>query len=411
MEYADPAEARQSAPKRLGWGLLVVWTLVVAGSLIWNLAQQRRETLSLAYTTALTLYEKDLLYRRWAAGHGGVYVPVTAATPPSPYLSHLPERDIQTPSGRRLTLINPAYMNRQVYELAKEIGQPQGHLYSLKPLRPENVPDPWEAAALKAFDQGQAEVRGIGQLDGKKVFRLMRPFITEKSCLDCHAGQGYRLGDIRGGISVAMSMAPLRQAEHSMNVALTVGHGVLWLLGVVGIVIAVRNQQQGHARIMTLMNTDSLTGLANRRFFTLLLEKAVSFARRHDQALSLIMADLDKFKAVNDTYGHEAGDRVLTAFAHLLEASIRTEDLAARFGGEEFILILPGTPLKEATILAERLRGGLEKLEISAVRSGVTASFGVTQFRPDDTFETLLKRVDDALYATKAAGRNRVMTG
>ena len=142
MEYADPTGSRLSRPRRFGWILLGVWTAVVAASLIWNLAQQRRETLSLAYTTALTLYEKDLLYRRWAASHSGVYVPVTAATPPSPYLSHLPERDIQTPSGRRLTLVNPACMTRQVYELAQKIGQPQGHLHSLKPLRPENVPDP-----------------------------------------------------------------------------------------------------------------------------------------------------------------------------------------------------------------------------------------------------------------------------
>lgn len=152
MEYADPTGARLSRPWRFGWVLLGVGTVVVAASLIWNLAQQRRETLALAYTTAITLYEKDILYRRWAAQHGGVYAPVTMETPPNPYLSHLPERDILTPSGRRLTLINPAYMNRQVYELAQKIGQPQGRITSLKPLRPENVPDPWETAALNGFE-------------------------------------------------------------------------------------------------------------------------------------------------------------------------------------------------------------------------------------------------------------------
>jgi hypothetical protein len=259
MEYADPTGARLSRPRRFGWVLLGVWTTVVAASLIWNLAQQRRETLTLAYTTALTLYEKDLIYRRWAADHGGVYVPVTAATPPSPYLSHLPERDLQTPSGRRLTLINPAYMTRQVYELAQESRQPQGHLHSLKPLRPENIPDSWETAALKAFEQGQTEVRGIEKPDGNEVFRLMRPFITEKSCLGCHAGQGYRLGDIRGGISLAVPMASLRQAQDSMQVALVGGHGLLWLLGALGIMVAVRNLEKAHRRIITLANTDSLT--------------------------------------------------------------------------------------------------------------------------------------------------------
>jgi diguanylate cyclase (GGDEF)-like protein len=411
MEYADTAEARLSRPKRFGWIFLGVWTLVVAASLIWNLAQQRRETLAQAYTTVQTLYEKDLLYRRWAAGHGGVYVPLTAATPPNLYLSHQPERDIQTPSGRRLTLINPAYMNRQVYELAQEIGQAQGHLHSLKPIRPENIPDPWETAALKAFEHGQAEVSGIEKLDGKEVFRLMRPFTTEKNCLDCHAGQGYRVGDIRGGISVAMPMAPLRQAQGSMKVALSVGHSILWLLGVVGIVVAVSNLKKAHLRIITLMNTDSLTRLANRRFFIDLLKKAMAFARRHDQALSVIMADLDNFKSINDTYGHQAGDRVLAAFGQVIQGSIRQEDLAARFGGEEFILMLPGTALKNATILAERLREELENFKFPSLKTRVTASFGIAQYRPDDTFESLVKRADEALYAAKVSGRNRVMTG
>ncbi|MDO9532767.1 MAG: diguanylate cyclase [Deltaproteobacteria bacterium] len=411
MEYADPTGARLSRPRRFGWILLGVWTLVVAASLIWNLAQQRRETLDLAYTTAITLYEKDLLYRRWAAGHSGVYVPVTAATPPSPYLSHLPERDLQTPSSRRLTLINPAYMTRQVYELAQESGQPQGHLHSLKPLRPGNVPDHWETAALKAFEQGQPEARGIEKLDGKEVFRLMRPFITEKSCLGCHAGQGYRVGEIRGGISLTVPMASLRQAQDSMMVALVGGHGLLWLLGVLGIVVAVRNLEKAHLQIITLVNTDSLTHLANRRFFIDFLEKAMAFAKRHGQALSVIMADLDHFKAINDTYGHQAGDQVLAAFAQVMQASIRQEDLAARFGGEEFIVMLPGTTLEDATILAERLRESLENLTFPPMETRVTASFGIAQYQPDDTFETLVKRADEGLYAAKAAGRNRVMTG
>ena len=411
MDYADPTGSHLSRPRRFGWILLGVWTLVAAASLIWNLAQQRRETLDLAYTTALTLYEKDLLYRRWAAGHGGVYVPVTAATPPSPYLSHLPERDLQTPSGRRLTLINPAYMTRQVYELAQEIGQPQGHLHSLKPLRPENVPDSWETAALKAFEQGQAEVTGVGKLDGKEVFRLMRPFITEKSCLGCHAGQGYRLGDIRGGLSLAVPMAALRQAQGPMQVALVGGHGLLWLLGVVGIVVAVSNLEKAHLRIITLVNTDSLTLLANRRFFIDFLAKAMAFAKRHDQALSVIMADLDNFKSLNDTYGHQAGDQVLATFGQVMQANIRQEDLAARFGGEEFILMLPGTTLENATILAERLRESLENLTFPPLETRVTASFGIAQYRLDDTFEKLIKRADEGLYAAKAAGRNRVMSG
>jgi diguanylate cyclase (GGDEF)-like protein len=167
---------------------------------------------------------------------------------------------------------------------------------------------------------------------------------------------------------------------------------------------------KAHLRIITLVNTDSLTFLANRRFFIDLLEKAMAFAKRHAQPLSVIMADLDKFKSINDTYGHQVGDQVLAAFGQVMQASIRQEDLAARFGGEEFILMLPGTTLENATILAERLRESLENLTFSPLKTRVTASFGAAQYRPDDTFETLVNRADEAMYAAKAAGRNRVMT-
>jgi len=94
-----------------------------------------------------------------------------------------------------------------------------------------------------------------------------------------------------------------------------------------------------------------------------------------------------------------------------MQANIRQEDLAARFGGEEFILMLPGTTLENATILAERLRESLENLTFPPLETRVTASFGIAQYRLDDTFEKLIKRADEGLYAAKAAGRNRVMSG
>lgn len=411
MEYADPTGSRLSRPRRFGWILLGVWTLVAAASLIWNLVDRRRETYRIAYSVAANLLEKDMLYRRWAAEHGGVYVPVTPQTPPNPYLAHLPERDLQTRSGRRLTLMNPTYMNRQVYLMANRKGRPQGSLTSLKPLNPQNQPDPWEAAALKDLEKGQTEVRKVENLDGKKVMHLMRPIVQEQCCLPCHIRNDYQLGDVSGGISVALDMEPLLQAERSMNVSMFVGHALLWLLGAVGIVFGVHRLDRANAQIITLMNTDVLTGLANRRFFADVLDRSMSFASRHEQPLSIIMADLDHFKSVNDTYGHEAGDRVLIAFGQVLSRGIRKEDLAARFGGEEFILMLPGITSEDAMILAERLRKSLENLAFPALKTRVTASFGIAQYRPDDTFETLVNRSDEALYAAKAAGRNRVMTG
>ncbi len=238
---ADAQKKLHAIPLKF-YGLIFigVWTLVAAASLWWNLAQHRNEDLSIARHIALTNYERDALYRRWAAAHGGVYVPVTPDTPPNPYLARLPERDIITPSGRHLTLVNPAYMTRQVYALAKKEGLPQGHLTSLKPIRPQNGPDPWEAKALKDFHRGVDEVSGVVRRHGKDYMRLMRPLRTDPSCLRCHAEQGYRAGDIRGGLSVAVPLAPLLAENwHSRN-ALILGHLVLWLLGVTGIILAVR---------------------------------------------------------------------------------------------------------------------------------------------------------------------------
>jgi PAS domain S-box-containing protein len=223
--------------KLYGLILIGVWTLVAAVSLGWNLVQERQETVDIARHIALTNYERDVLYRQWAAGHGGVYVPVTPDTPPTPYLAQVPERDLTTPSGRRLTLLNPAYMTRQVYDLAQASGLPRGHLTSLQPIRPQNAPDPWERQALEAFEQGKAEISAVVPINGKPYMRLMRPFYTDAFCLKCHAEQGYKVGDIRGGISVAVPMAPITAEKWHSRSALIFGHLALWMLGVAGIIL------------------------------------------------------------------------------------------------------------------------------------------------------------------------------
>jgi PAS domain S-box-containing protein len=248
--HNDPSKKAHLIPlKHYGWILIWVWTLVAAASLGWNFLQDRHEGLRVARQIALTNYERDVLYRRWAAAHGGVYVPVTPNTPPTPYLAQMPERDIVTPSGRRLTLLNPAYMTRQIYELAQESGLPRGHLTSLKPLRPQNAPDLWEKKALEAFEHGIEEVSEVVFFDGQPSMRLMRPFRIDLSCLTCHEEQGYKVGDIRGGISVSVPLAPI-MTKPSHTWSLILGHAVLWMLGVVGIVLAGRQISVSAAEAM-----------------------------------------------------------------------------------------------------------------------------------------------------------------
>jgi PAS domain S-box-containing protein len=216
------------------WVLALSWTVLIAVSLGWSYYESIRERDGIARAEARAALGRDVLYRRWGSSHGGVYAPVTDKTPPNPYLAHVAERDITTPSGKALTLINPAYMTRQVYELAREqknsdIGR--AHLTSLKPLRPENSPDPWEALALASFEKGIPEVSELHLLDGQRYMRLMRPFVTEKSCLKCHAVQGYREGDIRGGLSVSIPVAAIEQAMHFRIIENLCAHGGIWLFG------------------------------------------------------------------------------------------------------------------------------------------------------------------------------------
>jgi PAS domain S-box-containing protein len=221
--------------KRYILALAVVWTIIVAISLIWHSFHTKKETMEAARIQARVAYEKDIIYRRWNAGHGGVYVPVTKETQPNPYLSDVPERDITTPSGKSLTLMNPAYMTRQAHELEKQKLGVRGHITSLNPIRPENAPDPWETEALRAFGRGETEISSVDEIQGKKYMRLMRPLITEKGCLKCHAKQGYHEGDIRGGISVSIPMEHFLAFESKHIQTFVLIYGLLWMVGLVGI--------------------------------------------------------------------------------------------------------------------------------------------------------------------------------
>lgn len=163
-------------------------------------------------------------------------------------------------------------------------------------------------------------------------------------------------------------------------------------------------------RIITrLAATDELTRLANRRNLKERLPAAISAARRHNHPLSIIMIDLDHFKTVNDTYGHNEGDNVLREFADVLREMIRAEDIAARWGGEEFIIILPHTACEAAEAMAERIRIACE--QHAGTMHGLSASFGVSQLKDDDDEDSLIRRADDAMYCAKKEGRNRVVIG
>ena len=218
--------------------LIAAWTAVVVLSLAGNLFQERQEILEIARAEARSHSEQIILYRQWNALHDGVYLAIDENTPPNSYLARKPERDLKTPSGRSLTLVNPSYMVRQLYELALRQNKLQGRLISLNPLRPENTPDFWETKALNALAQGATEFSAVEHMPDQDYLRLIEPLVVEKACLECHASQGYKVGDIRGGISVLIPLEPLRAAGIQHRLIIWVSHIFLWLLGLGGIGLA-----------------------------------------------------------------------------------------------------------------------------------------------------------------------------
>lgn len=183
-------------------GVLLFITIIISVFVVFEIKTAKEHIEELAIIEAKSNFDKDVSFRNWIATHGGAYVPISKTTPPNPNLSHIAERDIITPSGKKLTLLNPAYMMRQLNEYFYDSYGKYGNITSLKLLRAANKPDEWEEKALHQFEDGVKSILEFTDYYGVPYIRYMEPLITEEGCLKCHAHQGYKVGDIRGGIGV-----------------------------------------------------------------------------------------------------------------------------------------------------------------------------------------------------------------
>jgi len=205
------------------------WGAVLGASLSYNLAAIERHVADLAIAQGRDVFRMVQAMRRWNAEHGGVYVRRSELSPPNPYLD-VPYRDLRTRSGEELTLVNPAYMTRQVAEWILSEAHIRVRMSSLRPINPINHADGWEKASLESFEQGARERAEILSNGSGRELRYMAPLVTETACLECHAHQGYKVGDIRGGISVSFSADPMLNSALPQKQTLWLLHGLAWVI-------------------------------------------------------------------------------------------------------------------------------------------------------------------------------------
>lgn len=674
---------------------IAVWTAVVLLSLFLMLDHTRHAAEEGARQQGRDIFNMSVAMRMWNSQVGGIYVPLSDRVPANPYLE-VPERDPVTTSGKTLTMVNPAYMTRQMAGVIEAESGIRIRITSLQPINPVNAPEPWEADALEAFQRkGEAERSELVET-GVPQIRYIAPLRVREECLNCHRSQHYKVGDVRGAISVNIPARPLvlalqderrehllshgavwlivtamlsfylnqyrrqwkdlqgmaaslesRVAERTSALAaetrahceaervaraneqrfldlvnttdgivweadarsfvftfvsrkaetllgypasdwqtpgfwiehlhpddrswapeycasctgrlephrfeyrfIAAGGNVVWLEDIVtvvsedgtprllrGLMVDITRRKEAEAEVrgltqrltlatraahigiweyepatgkvvwdrtmyeifgvttdefhgrfedvaphihaddlphieqlteeslrtgcdfvttfrilrhgheiryidahavvlpasgsqgtrmigvnrditerrrneqelVRLATTDPLTGCFNRGSLQRSIDQEIHRARRYGDPLSLIMYDLDNFKRVNDTFGHDVGDHVLVHTTGIVRDTIRRTDVLARWGGEEFMVLCPRTTAEDAGVLAERLLEALRKhpAEIAGV---VTASIGVVTLRDDEDTNALLKRVDDLLYSAKSGGRNRACT-
>ncbi|MCF6283289.1 MAG: diguanylate cyclase [Candidatus Polarisedimenticolaceae bacterium] len=422
LKQLDREEARL---RRYTWLLLFFWSIVSATSLGWGLLEQHQNTQEIALTQAHAHLNRDVAYRSWVGHQQGIYVETSSKVLPSRYLQDLPDHIFTTPSGKELTRINPEYLARMVNKTFPKLHGSPIHVSSLGYRRLLNAPDAWEKAALYKFMRGIPEVVEFTEFNGAPYLRLMKPLLFDKSCKPCHPNQPYNKGDIMGGMAITVPLSELIAITHKQNTVSTIWHALLWLLGLCGIYLG-RDQlikglyrQRDAIEIINRQATyDLLTNLPNRRLMIDLIQHAEAQCTHHGHFAALLFIDLDHFKIINDTRGHNVGDLLLIEVAKRLRTRLRGEDRAARLGGDEFLVLLPKVS-GEIEVATDHARSVAEKLRITLAepylikgeKITLSSSIGITLFPPQESrgesVTDILNRADKAMYHAKSAGRNR----
>ena len=385
------------------------------------------------FQQASTLFNNIVTMRKWSSDHGAVYVKAHEGIEPNP---HLLNNHDYTKNNELLIKINPAWMTRQISELSNQREKFYFKITSLNPINPKNLPDEFEKFALEELKKDKNK-EFYTRIQNDK-YNLMGSLKVESSCLECHKTQGYKIGDVIGGLRTSVPidnyLENLEIVESKSNVLylITIFTSILFILIITFTINSIYERElniltlnktlerkvnrrtkelrDANKKLLEISNIDYLTNIPNRRYFFEAGSKSFYLAKREEKNLSIICIDIDYFKKINDTYGHNIGDEILKLLANTMAKIVRKSDILARTGGEEFTILLNNMNGRNAFVFAEKLRNNIENLTYTNndIKIKLTISLGISQMKKDDeNLDSIIIRADKALYLAKEENRNK----
>jgi len=387
------------------------------------------------FQEASTLFNNIVTMRKWSSDHGAIYVKAHEGIEPNPYLK---DNHTYTKENELLIKINPAWMTRQLSEISNKNENFYFKITSLNPINPSNTPDKFEKTALQDLNKN-IDKKFYTNIENNK-YNLMGSLKVEPSCLSCHTEQNYKIGDIIGGLRVSVPIDNYIENIEISNSKTNALYFITFFTSIVFIIIITftissiyarelnirklnktlekkvhkrtKELRDANKRLTEISTIDYLTNIPNRRCFFESGSKYFYLAKREESDLSIICIDIDHFKKINDTYGHNIGDEILKLIASTINTYVRKSDILARMGGEEFTILVNNMNEEKAFVFAEKIRTHIEKLtyENNDIKIKVTISLGISQMKKDDNkLDSIILRADKALYTAKKLDRNNTV--
>lgn len=378
--------------------LYLVWGIILAALYVFSISTTIHYNREIVKEASRAFFLEIVTTRSWNASHGGVYLMVNEHVQPNPYLKDS-LRDLTTTNGLSLTKVNPAYMTRQISEIARTKEGILSHITSLNPIRPANKPDDWERKALGNFEQGAQEQFEMIEKDSSNMFRYMAPLLVEPSCLDCHAKQGYTLGQIQGGISITTQSEGFFTAIQQQIITRSVIFFVLFSLGFIGIFFFQRivNRQ---FRIIQNQNNELIRGnLEKDRLFSIMA---------HDlrAPLSGIHGLSNILSEEHDSLSQDEQMKITRSIYKSADAMIKlTEDLILWYSNRKGTLQYTPELFHVHALVDEVLDVFIEKMDQKEISVTVDIPAGLAVYADINMAETMLRNlVNNALKFTPRGG-------